>query len=529
VTRESRVGRGGRPTLLVNGVTLHSSYDPEREARRVCDGLLDRSAAPATIIVVGEGVPYLADELRRRVPTCRILSLSLGPVPDDARDSLDLDGVVTETVRDWIRRRLHPLDAPRTDVVVWEAARRAAPGTVSGAEHAFLAAMRDLQGQIATVGSFGRRWLANAVRNAVCVDETWIPTALPERLIVATSGPGLSMTLSAPASRDGDRAVLATSSALATLRARGRAPDLIMHTDGGFWAARYLNPPALSAGVGTSAPLLAFPSRAALPMALYRHRVATARAVPLRTGWLGDALAPDSDRWMAVAEQPTVAASTLAFATSLAPTADLVLAGFDLASYGFDTHSRPHANDTVIAGLAHRLNPQVTQRVRRALGGDAVALTWSDGTPGFQTPALNAFQPAIRAAVASHRGPVARPAGIPATPALDGLAGVHSLGGADDRRAQRRESAGITARRHSRPPRRDRRVHVRRVLDAWRELTATVSDGMLQDATVRDLAFHLAPVATLTYQRGAGDADGVVAGIQAGLERLGRLVEHLDG
>lgn len=60
VTVES--SRSGVPTLLYDGTAVHSRYDPEREAKRLAERLLE-GAGSATTEIVGLGMGYLVDEL----------------------------------------------------------------------------------------------------------------------------------------------------------------------------------------------------------------------------------------------------------------------------------------------------------------------------------------------------------------------------------------------------------------------------------------------------------------------------------
>ena len=71
---EVDTARSGAPFLKINGTALHSSYDPEREAKRFVDESL-QSECPSTIIVFGEGLGYIAAAAARRCPEAKVLSI----------------------------------------------------------------------------------------------------------------------------------------------------------------------------------------------------------------------------------------------------------------------------------------------------------------------------------------------------------------------------------------------------------------------------------------------------------------------
>jgi hypothetical protein len=555
VRREIVTARSGEPTLLIDGVSVHSRYDPRREAIRYLDSLGERVLHASVVILIGEGLPYLCPPLRDRLSRARVLSIRVGPAGADGDDhEIDLVGASPGDIRRWLRERVAPLDAGGIELVLWEPGRKAVPDLFRIAEEEVLLAVRDLQAQIATIGAFGRRWITNAIRSAIAADVRWNvgpsgDDASPEAVSIVTSGPGLEPLLSRARPGGGQNpasdtppfpgVVMATSSALSSLRHAGVDPDLVIHTDGGFWAGRYLREAAPAAA--TTPLLLALPARAAIP---YRRLHGTGSAgvdpVFLATGWIGDQLHDDYLRWPRVTESPTVTGTLLSFARQVVPGATLCVSGLDLCSRGLLGHARPHLNDRFIAASARRLGSEATQRARRVLQGDVRRVEWSDGVIGWQSGALETFETVISSFLAASDStgrvvPLYREGVYP--PIWHARIEHRESICADLRR--RRNETGLPVEKVPRASRSDRVRHLRATLSRWREAVSATE----WDETTRELAFHLAPVEVLRARErssalpglpddgggGSRSAGAARAAAMEGLAALASLVERLHG
>jgi hypothetical protein len=540
VRREIVTARSGEPTLLIDGVSVHSRYDPRREAMRYLDSLSGRIHRASVVIIVGEGLSYLSETLEDRFPRMKVLSIRVGPTGPGRLDrEIDAVSAAPGLIRRWLRERISPLDAGGVELLLWEPARKPAPDVFRAAEDEVVLAVRDLQAQIATTGAFGRRWITNALRNAIAADVRWSFTRSdgadqPESVTIVTSGPSLERILPgtkpggypaahAPEAGPFPGVVVATSSALTAPRHTGIDPDLVIHTDGGFWAARYLRdvPPV----PGASPLLVAVPARSAIPYRLLHGNGPEGIApVFLATGWIGDELHDDHHRWPRVSESPTVAGTMLSLARELAPAATFYVAGLDLCSRGLLGHARPHLNDRFMATSARRLQSEATQRARRLFRGDVRAVRWSDGVVGWQTSALEAFETVIASMVTAPDTPgrivPLYPMGIHPPMWRDRSAGAGS-GPAEG--SQRSIPGMLPIEEVSRSSRRDRVRHIRTTLGRWKD---ALSAGEWDEKT-RELAFHLAPVEALHARDGVSSFAGPAAIRE--VEILSALLERLHG
>lgn len=506
--RERIDSRSGHPTIRVDGVFLHSRYDPRREASRHAERLNLTARTPRAVVVIGEGIPYLSTIIaagHAGVPVCAAM---IGPIAHEHEQEvaqIDVTSLNPGDLRRWLRSRLCLLDAAGLELVTWEPARRLAPALIANAEEEVLEVVKNASAEIATIGSFGRRWLSNSIRSAIQVGHRWDLLSSGTTATLATSGPSLERLL--PAGRDGFPGVLtATSSAWKTLTAFGIAPEVVVHTDGGYWAARYLKP--LLDRNFASRPVVALPAHAAVPGAILR----SADAAPfsfLSTGWLGERFHADARDWYRVPEAPTVTATALHLLHGLFPEGRIYLAGLDLMSRGLLSHARPHPNDDLFAIWAHRLRPDLSIRAERVLGATVTAQTWTDGVIGYRSPALEAFLPEIDRILAVHRT----------------AGSVASLGEEEpDSAPWGHPTPSAAAVKRQRPSRADRVDHVRQILRTWR---STAVPGPW-DENQREILFHLAPVEVLQTLRGQLDAKVAAESAQMTLDTLEGLTERIS-
>lgn len=484
------LSRSGSPTLQVDGVFLHSRYDPQREALTFLDQFADRLAGKL-VIVIGEGIPYVSRAISadpsRVEPVIAVLAcastdqpteeLAEQPSPAGITVFHPTDSAITYSVRRAVRDHIHPALAGLVEVVVWPAARRAAPSWTAQVEAGVLGAIQDLQSELATVASFGLQWLRTALRTTLLYSERHSVSVAGEQIAVATSGPSTALLPSPPA--------LASSSALLHLISRALTPSVVVHSDSGFWASRYLT------DYNAATMTLAAPVRAAPRPA---HRSGRVRWIPLSTAWIGEELAPDRLEWLAVGEQPSVGVTLLTLAATLAPRAPLTLAGFDLCSYGFREHAAPHLNEAYILRQTSRIAPLPAHLVTRvaavsASRGAAVPPAWPDGTIAWQNRALDAFAEPVRHVIDALRAQGRHVHHLAPSPAWPDEIPESTAPS---------ERADVSVQTHRRPHTTERIRHARETLIGWREAISRGTGSLACAPRFElDLLLHLAPVATV--------------------------------
>ncbi|MDR2397499.1 MAG: DUF115 domain-containing protein [Spirochaetaceae bacterium] len=236
--------------------------------------------------------------------------------------------------------------------------------------------IKRLDANMRTTRAFGPRWFRNFFKNLLIIRRVRLQDhsgTLP--LILTAAGPSLeeALPLIHGLRRQSPHGILAVSSSVPALNARGIQPDMVITTDGGPWASFHLyeclrRPPPWA---------LAASLCAALP-----SQCEDIDLVPLSDGslWQTLILRALGIPFISVPQRGTVSASALDLALSLTQ-GKIYLAGMDLAHRDIRTHARPYSFDRLLTEGAFRLNPAYTQSFTRSRsilvnGSHAIYAAW---------------------------------------------------------------------------------------------------------------------------------------------------------
>ncbi len=356
---ELKLSRTGRPTAIVHGLTLHSVYDPDREAARFVKRSV--TTAPGTFVILGAGLGYIAAEVAESYPAARIVGVYYDrEVFEKAwhRPAETWHPGAATALPEYLRRTLGELDLDGFQYTEWQPSARAYPEQSRAAQRDLRRHVDELNASIVTTVSFGQLWLRNSIANFVCGPPPLVSLPIPRDrpVIIAASGPSLSE--STPAIREvrTRTTLLALPSALPYLHAAELEPDLAVITDPGFYTG--LHTRALS---GWRVPL-------AMPLSACRGLWHTnspvhylRQPIPFEEDLLDAASIPAT----AVPALGTVAATALQLAYQ-ATDAPVVLCGLDLSFDDIRSHVRPNAFEQFLAPRTSRIAPFDHQLFSRA-------------------------------------------------------------------------------------------------------------------------------------------------------------------
>ena len=373
---ETFPARNGDPTAAVEGILIHSRYDPRKEAARFMAQRLGHSS-PATLFLLGVGLGYLIEAARQQVPNARIIAVSvLGATREDLKAAADVHIATAgiEDVRRSISAALRPEDAAGLEVIEWEPVVRAAGDVAQAIRRATAATVSRLNAAVATTGYFGPRYVRNLLRTLLFAGARshgaprgaprgspsgWISTDLPSpdpprAVCIAAAGPSLEDAVPWIRAHRKALELWALSSAAPALKHRGLLPDLIVHQDAGYYAAEHAA--AFARGLEVLPPVL-MPATANLPPPPLRDRVVLiSQSTPMERD-VFHALAVEPP---GVPETGTVAATatTLALGFRRGP---VYLAGLDLAHRDLRSHVAPHAFEHYLREAENRFAPLYSQ------------------------------------------------------------------------------------------------------------------------------------------------------------------------
>ncbi|WP_169312626.1 6-hydroxymethylpterin diphosphokinase MptE-like protein [Leadbettera azotonutricia] len=210
-----------------------------------------------------------------------------------------------------------------------------------------------------TVKAFGLKWFKNFFRNINIIGQAVFPVTLDFPIVMTGAGPGLEDTI--PLIRENRSAlfVLAVSSSVASLKAAGIKPDLVLGTDGGNWALLHFH--ECFRGEASNQAIAASLS-AALPSQCGESPVLTISDSSL---WQDLVLKGLGIPYISLAQRGTVTATALDLAFYLTR-GTVFFTGVDLSNKDIRTHARPYSFDMLWEEKSCRLNPFYSQIFSRS-------------------------------------------------------------------------------------------------------------------------------------------------------------------
>jgi hypothetical protein len=353
---EAFTARSGAPTLRIDGVAVHSPYDPVREALRFVRESLG-AESPSTVIVLGEALGHAGAAVSAVFPGARVLLVSYSP--EVARLALPApvpswDPSMPGTVAEFLRRHLGELDVEGLRVLEWPPCARLFPEVSRQANAAVRQVVQELNGSFVTSVGAGRRWVRNSVANCLFLDRplSGRPCAGSRPVVICAPGLSLEAAIHAILEVRGRVEVWALPSSVPCLADAGLLPDLVVMTDPGYYAVHHLAFDPLPCPIAM--PLSAARGTWGLrwsPGGLRGHLVLS-QPVPFELALLeAVGLAAPS-----VPPHGTVAATAVDLALS-STSGPVIVAGLDMCFSDLLSHARPNAFDRLLLVQAGRLSP----------------------------------------------------------------------------------------------------------------------------------------------------------------------------
>ena len=242
---EQFTARSGARSLRIDGVALHSPYDPVREAERFVEGALG-GEAPSTIVLLGEGLGYAARALAARMPAVRVIRVFYSEEVFRLCEASRLASwhpASSQSIADFLRANIGELDMEGLRPLEWQPSAAIFPSLSRSANEALRQVLQELNGSLTTTLSAGKLWIRNSIANFLCLDGTLrgIPCGPERTVVVAASGRSLEQALPLVAKARSALELWALPSSALFLLEQGVRPDLLVMTDPGHWSMLHLH------------------------------------------------------------------------------------------------------------------------------------------------------------------------------------------------------------------------------------------------------------------------------------------------
>ncbi|MDY7029812.1 MAG: 6-hydroxymethylpterin diphosphokinase MptE-like protein, partial [Spirochaetota bacterium] len=366
----------------IHGINLHSRYNPQREASRYFDNRTMGSSSGVYIFIEpGEG--YLTKELLHRYPEALALEIHCDLIfqNEDIPGSLYCwDPSSSVSLRNFLSSHIADYDLGLVQIVEWEPSRKAYGPLYDNVLRTVISFLQERRGNVHTTGTFGYRWLKNVFRRVLTMSSAAAAAPVHLPVLIAASGPTLASSIPLIHRFRDSLSVWALPSSIQSLLHENIVPDLIVHTDPGFYARYHLD--SIHHQTASNIPLAA-PLNAAVP----GHDL---RYVPLNTGtpieeFVLQTLSLPSVRTI---QHGTVAGTALYTALALSPL-PVFFSGLDLSFDDIRGHCRPHSFERIFLSSNRRVLPLTHIYYDRSPRPDR---TERDNSAGRQNFALKRYE-----------------------------------------------------------------------------------------------------------------------------------------
>ncbi len=353
--------RSGADTAILNGVRLHSTYDPTREAERFVRAAINGKHF-STILLLGAGLGHIIRAVTECCPHAKLIvvfySQEIFSWCREKPSFCWLPGR-PQSILSFLREQVHELDLEGLKILEWTPSSRAFPELSKAANQTVGQLIKELRGSLVTTIAFGKRWIRNSFLNFLSLDS--ILRVNSERsdlpILIAASGPSLEKIADHISAFRRRLYLWALPSAVLFLLENGLKPDLVVITDPGFYAMYHLHP-ARSLGLQLAMPLSAAPGawRISGKAYLISQDIFFENALLAGTG-LSVPTIPSKG---------TVAATALALALKMTGK-KVIFAGLDFCYDDIKPYVRPNAFEPLLLKGENRFNPFNDQMFTRAL------------------------------------------------------------------------------------------------------------------------------------------------------------------
>lgn len=347
---------------------LHSAYNPEKEAAAFVANL-KADFKPACVLIIEPALSYCVESLRKRFPEaelCCIRLCSYFSAYDAPWDFVfhweqNVQSLTEQLYSHFGEEKLCALQA-----YSWTASAHLFSSECQNAWEAIKQAVIKSRNVLYTRSFFAKRWLKNCIQLSKHIETPATLTQGSCPIVVAASGTSLKGSLPFLKAHRSSFFLIAVSSALEPLLFAGIKPDLVMSTDGGYWAKKHLEPLrrqkdiplALAAEGACAAEVLA--ANPIVPLAY-----TDSFAVPLLT--------QKKIPFMYALRNGTVSGTAAFFALALT-TGKVFVCGLDLAGASGYQHTQPNALEARSAQRDNRTHPLATRLTKSQMQTESLRI-----------------------------------------------------------------------------------------------------------------------------------------------------------
>lgn len=329
----------GTKTFSANGMFYHSTYSPAREAERFVSSI-QIPYKPGIIFIIEPGFSYCEKYLRQKYTGCKLICLRLFDYIFGDENHWDKVIKLKEikNLSQFLIDTFGEEELLTSFALAWPVAEKVFYEKALNFFTQYKKSLESCKSLLVTRQFFEKKWLLNCcnfIKYADSFIQEKFQTKLP--VIICASGPSLKAALDSIKKNQDKAFIICLSSALKVLIQNQINPDLVLSTDGGFWAGQHLKYLFNNKTIPLAASCEAF-----IPKKILMNNPVLALNYKDNSSFISSSILLKSGiPFFEANRNPTVSGTGLLFAKSLT-TSSVFFCGLDLAVCKGFQHIQPN-------------------------------------------------------------------------------------------------------------------------------------------------------------------------------------------
>lgn len=236
------IAKNGQKTAQINGFFLHSSYNPQAEAKRFVENI----TLPFNckyILITEPALSYTADFFKEKFPEKKIFCIRY---TDDFNEyNKNFDDVINfyeheNNLNDFLLDKFGEENIFKIFFLKWEPSAKAFYEIDEKVWTNIKKTLEFAKTLLITRQFFEKKWLLNSVNFINYTKKICTLNKINKPILIIASGPSLKPLLNFLPKIKDNFFIICLSSAISVLKKYKIEPNLYLSTDGGYWAGQHL-------------------------------------------------------------------------------------------------------------------------------------------------------------------------------------------------------------------------------------------------------------------------------------------------
>ena len=349
--------KDGSKTFSANGVFFHSTYSPQKEAERFADSI-QTPYTPKLVFLIEPGLaychPFIKEKFGAKTVCLRLFDQKL-----EDEDSWDyvINPLETPNLSQKLIDTFGEENLIASTIAIWKPACNLFNEQINTVIAEYKNTLEKCKTLIVTRQFFEKKWLMNSCTffsHAKNICSNKIITTLP--VAVCASGPSLKPCLPVLKEKQNSVFIICLSSATSVLLKNNIIPDLVLTTDGGYWAGQHLKALYKHPELLNAAPYEAF-----IPKKLLKQNPLLVLNYNDASSFICNQIIQKTELpFMNALRNPTVSGTALYFAKAITDNS-IYFCGLDMAGAKGFSHTQPNELEANNSLNDNRIHPKATR------------------------------------------------------------------------------------------------------------------------------------------------------------------------